>query len=126
VPRPAPNSQSAVGQHVQRRHALGHHEGVVARQQNHSETEPYALRTLRCGCEEHLGTRAMADLGEEVLFSQPEVAEPGMFGRNHMVQVLPIHIALGVDGPWPWHLNLTEQTELHCCEARRDAASPNL
>src|SRR5690242_3047279 len=64
----------AVGQHVQRRHTLSNHERVVARQQDHGETEPDGLRPLRRGCEEHLGTRAMADLSKEVLLSQPEVA----------------------------------------------------
>ncbi len=44
--------------------ALGDHERVVARHQDHGETEPYGLRALRqCG-QEHLGSGAMADLGE--------------------------------------------------------------
>ncbi len=55
----------------------------------------------------------MADLGEEVLLGEPEMAEPGVLRGDHMVQVLPVDIALGVIGPGPGYLDLTEQAELH-------------
>ena len=55
----------------------------------------------------------MADFGEEVLLGEPEVAEPGVLRRDHVVEVLPIHVAFGVLGPWLRHLKLAQQAEFH-------------
>ena len=55
----------------------------------------------------------MADLGEEVLLGEPEVAEPGVLGGDHVVEVLPVDVAFGVLGPGFGHLDLAQQAEFH-------------
>ena len=104
---------AAVGQHVQRRDALGDHERVVARHQDHREAEPDRARALRQRGEEHLGAGGVADLGEEVLLGEPEMTEPGLLRRDHVVEVLPVDVALGVLGPGLRHLDLAQQAEFH-------------
>ncbi len=46
---------AADGQHIEGGDALGDHEWVVARHQDHREAEPDRLRALRRRGEEHLG-----------------------------------------------------------------------
>ena len=83
---------AAVGQHVQRGDALGDHERVVARHQDDREAEPDRARALRQRGEEHLGAGGMADLSEEVLLGQPEMAEAGLLRCDHVVEVLPVDV----------------------------------
>jgi hypothetical protein len=55
----------------------------------------------------------MADLGKEVLFGEPEVAEPGMLGSNRVLDIPPIRGAFGIVRPGFRYLNLAEQAEFH-------------
>ncbi len=104
---------AAVGQHVERRDALGDHERVVARHQDDREAEPDRAGALGRRGEEHLGAGGVADLGEEVLLGEPEVAEPGVLRGDHVVEVLPVDAAFGVLGPGLGHLDLAQQSEFH-------------
>jgi hypothetical protein len=104
---------TAVAQHIQRGDTLGDHERVVARHQDHREAKPDRLCALRQRRKEHFRTGAVADFGEEVLLGEPEMAEPRVFRRDDMVQVLPVDVPFGVFGPRFRHLDLAQQSELH-------------
>ena len=84
------------------------------------------LRALRCRGEEHLGAGGVADLGEEVLLGEPEMAEPGVLGGDHVVEVLPVDVAFGVLGPGLGHLDLAQQAEFHlvCLPVAADRRVP--
>ena len=100
---------AAIGQHVERRDPLRDHERVVAWHQDNREANLDRARALRQRGQEHLRARGVANLGEEVLFGQPEVTETSLFRGHHVVEVLPIHVALGVLDPRSGHLKLIDR-----------------
>src|SRR5262249_12816985 len=104
---------AAAAQDVDRRHALGDVERVVAGHKDDGEAEADRLGTLAQGREEDVGARAVADLEIEMLLGDPEMIEAGGLGGDALVETVPEGLALRRLAERAGDLELRHQSELH-------------
>jgi len=110
----------AVAEHIEGGDPLGDVERVVARDQDHGETESEGSGALADRGQHHLGRRAMPDLVIKVLLGDPEILEAGRLARNALLERIPICATLGRLGPGARNLNLRHQSEFHETFSRSD------
>ena len=72
-----------------------------------------ALGALAGRCEEHLGSRRVRVLLEEVVLDLPHVVEPDLVGQLDLVERVLDELLLTGVGPRAGQLVLVEQAELH-------------
>ena len=92
---------------------------VREREQPDAVADADRLRPRRDRAVEHLGRRAVRELGEEVVLDRPEVREPDFFAEDGLRDDTMVGVALAALVPGCRHRDLVEESEV---ELRHDAS----
>ena len=105
----------AAGDQVEHRDALRHPGGMVVarRHEDDAVAEADATRARRARREEHLGSRRVRVLLEEVMLDLPRVVDPEPVGELDLLEGVVDQALLVVGLPGPRQLVLVEDAELH-------------
>jgi hypothetical protein len=107
--------EAAVAQDVERRRPLGNPDRVVelVRQERHAVPEADALGALRQRAQEHLGGRAVRELGQEVVLDEPHGVEAELVGELDLLERLLVAAVLATLVVRLGRLQLVQKVELH-------------
>ena len=105
----------SVGQQVERGDALGDPGGMVElmRQLDDAVAQADAIGALAGRRQEHLGSRGVAVLLEEVVLDLPHVVDAEAVGQLDLIQRVLEQLVLTAVAPRPRQLVLVEDSELH-------------